>query len=107
MTEDMINKIIDLDTKSKEITKDNEDKYVNIEKYIKQELAIKESVMEVMDKSKAEKIEQEYTNKFKEEENKLKGKNAIEIQELEKEFEANKGKKIEELFQYVIKKVGE
>ena len=103
----MINKIIDLDTKSKEITKDNEDKYVNIEKYIKQELAIKESVMEVMDKSKAEKIEQEYTNKFKEEENKLKGKNAIEIQELEKEFEANKGKKIEELFQYVIKKVGE
>ena len=107
MTEEIIKKIIEIDAESKNITRKNEDKNANIDKYIKQELAIKESVMEVIDKNKIEKLEEEYNTKLKEEENKLREKNIKEIQELKNKFEESKNEKIEELFQYAIKKVGE
>lgn len=105
MTEDMIRKVIEIDENAKRIIKDSEEKNNNIHKYISQELAIKESVIEVNNKDKIERIQQEYDEKYKKLKREIEAETSHDVQKMKEKFRQQKETLINNLFTEVIKEV--
>lgn len=105
MTEDMIKKVIEIDENSKKVIKESEDKKINIQKYINQELAIKESVIEANNKTNIEKVQKEYDDKYSKIREEIEEETNYKIQKMRDKFEENKETMVNELFSDIIKKV--
>lgn len=103
MNNETLQSILKIDDKAKDNVKLIEEKNKEVEKYIKQEIAVKEAALEASYKEKIIKLEQEYENKFKETKENLELETKNKIENNKKIFESNKYQKIDEIVANIIK----
>ncbi len=102
MDENTLETILKIDNEAKDNVSLIEKKNNEIEKYITQEITVKEAAMEAKYKDEILNLKQKYEEKLKEVEEKIKFKTNAEIENSKRKFEESKNKEINEIISNII-----
>jgi len=101
----IINKIIEIDNKAKKITEDSKKKKDEIDKYIEEELSVKQAVLEVQYKELINEKKLDYDKKIKEKEQEIEQRTNWKINKFKEKFNQEKSRIQEQIIFDIIKKV--
>ncbi len=102
MDENTLETILKIDNEAKDNVSLIEKKNNEIEKYITQEITVKEAAMEAKYKDEILNLKQKYEEKLKEVEEKIKFNTNAEIENSKRKFEESKNKEINEIISNII-----
>ncbi len=102
MNDETLQTILKIDDEAKDNVKLIEEKNNEVEKYISQEISVKEAAMEAKYKEEVLKLQQEYDEKLKNVEEKLKFKTNADIENSRRKFEESKNQKINDILSNII-----
>lgn len=102
MNDETLETILKIDDEAKDNVKLIEKKNNEVEKYITQEISVKEAAMEAKYKEEVLRLNKEYDNKLKEIEEKLKFKTNADIENSKRIFEESKNQAINEIISSII-----
>ena len=101
----IINRIIEIDNNAKKIVEKSKEKRDDIEKFIEQELAVKQAVLEVQYKELINEKKIDYDKKLKEKEQEIESRTNWKINKYKERFNEEKNKIQEQIVFDIVKKV--
>ena len=101
----IINKIIEIDNNAKKIVEESKKKRDEIDKYIEEELAVKQAVLEVQYKELINEKKMDYDKKLKENEKNIESRTNWKINKYKERFNEEKNRIQEQIVFDIVKKV--
>lgn len=105
MNLDIVNEILNIDNKAKNNIKEVEEKNKQVEKYIVQEVSVKEAALEAKYQDTLNKLKDQYEILAENKRIQLEEKTNLQIQEMEANFNSQKDSKSNEIVKSILNKV--